>query len=82
MDEVLKSNNMKRSMNLKELRFAHDQHQPTVIQSVEGAHFLEGHLDRLGVAYSRGLRHLGLLHDSDASVPLGDVYTNPHSGVA
>ena len=77
MDEVLKSNNMKRSMNLKELRFAHDQHQPTVIQSVEGAHFLEGHLDRLGVAYSRGLRHLGLLHDSDASVPLGDVYTNP-----
>jgi membrane dipeptidase len=23
------------------------------------------------------LRHFGLLHDSDASVPLGDVYTNP-----
>jgi microsomal dipeptidase-like Zn-dependent dipeptidase len=29
------------------------------------------------VAYNRGLRHFGLLHDSDASVPLGDVYTNP-----
>lgn len=29
------------------------------------------------IAYNRGLRHLGLLHDSDASVPLGDVYTNP-----
>jgi microsomal dipeptidase-like Zn-dependent dipeptidase len=28
-------------------------------------------------AYQRGLRHFGLLHDSDASVPLGDVYTNP-----
>ena len=28
-------------------------------------------------AYGRGLRHFGLLHDSDASVPLGDVYTNP-----
>ena len=27
-------------------------------------------------AYGRGLRHFGLLHDSDASVPLGDVYTN------
>jgi membrane dipeptidase len=25
----------------------------------------------------RGLRHFGLLHDSDANVPLGDVYTNP-----
>jgi membrane dipeptidase len=23
------------------------------------------------------MRHLGLLHDSDAEVPLGDVYTNP-----
>jgi len=28
-------------------------------------------------AYRRGLRHFGLLHDSGASVPLGDVYTNP-----
>jgi membrane dipeptidase len=28
-------------------------------------------------AYKRGLRHFGVLHDSDASVPLGDVYTNP-----
>jgi microsomal dipeptidase-like Zn-dependent dipeptidase len=38
---------------------------------------LEGHIDRVEVAYNRGLRHLGLLHDSDASTPLGDVYTNP-----
>jgi membrane dipeptidase len=77
MDKILESNNMKRSMNLADIRAAHDKHQPTVIQSVEGGHFLEGHLDRLGVAYGRGLRQLGLLHDHDASVPLGDVYTNP-----
>jgi microsomal dipeptidase-like Zn-dependent dipeptidase len=64
-------------LNLADIRTAHKKHQPTVIQSVEGAHFLEGHLERLGAAYNRGLRHLGLLHDSDASVPLGDVYTNP-----
>lgn len=77
MDKVLESNDMKRSMNLADLQSAHNKHKPTVIQSVEGAHFLEGHLDRLVVAYSRGLRHLGLLHDHDASVPLGDVFTNP-----
>jgi membrane dipeptidase len=77
MDKVLETNNMKRSINLADLRSAHNKKQPTVIQSVEGAHFLEGHLDRLGVAYNRGLRHLGLLHDHDASVPLGDVFTNP-----
>jgi len=77
MDEVLKSNKMKRSLNLADLEAAHKNHQATVIQSVEGGHFLEGKLDRIGVAYGRGLRQLGLLHDSDASVPLGDVYTNP-----
>jgi membrane dipeptidase len=77
MDEVLKVNNMKRSLNFADLQAAHKNHRPTVIQSVEGGHFLEGKLDRLGAAYGRGLRLLGLLHDSDASVPLGDVYTNP-----
>jgi membrane dipeptidase len=77
MDSILQSNNMARAMNLSDLRAAHDKHKPTVIQSVEGAHFLEGHLDRLQVAYGKGLRHLGLLHDHDASVPLGDVFTNP-----
>ena len=56
---------------------AQKKHKPIVIQSVEGCHFLEGHLERVEEAYKRGLRHLGLLHDSDASVPLGDVYTNP-----
>jgi membrane dipeptidase len=77
MDKLLESNNMKRSMNMSDLHSAHNSHKPTVIQSVEGGHFLEGNLDRLGVAYGRGLRQLGLLHDHDASVPLGDVYTNP-----
>lgn len=64
-------------MNLADLRAAHQQHRPTVIQSVEGGHFLEGKLERLAAAYDRGLRHLGLLHDHDAAVPLGDVFTNP-----
>jgi len=77
MDQQLKNNGMKRSLNMADLRAAHKDQQPTVIQSVEGGHFLEGKLERLAVAYDRGLRHLGLLHDSDASVPLGDVYTNP-----
>ena len=77
MDQQLAQNHMKRALNLADLRAAHKKHEPTVIQSVEGAHFLEGHLERVEVAYNRGLRHLGLLHDSDASVPLGDVYTNP-----
>jgi membrane dipeptidase len=77
MDQQLERNHMKRSLNLADLHAAHEKKQPTVVQSVEGAHFLEGRLERVEEAYRRGLRHFGLLHDSDASVPLGDVYTNP-----
>jgi len=77
MDQQLERNHMKRSLNLADLRAAHEKKRPTVVQSVEGAHFLEGRQERVEEAYNRGLRHFGLLHDSDASVPLGDVYTNP-----
>lgn len=77
MDPLLKENKIKRALNYADLQKAHKKHQPTVIQSVEGGHFLEGKLERLTEAYSRGLRCLGLLHDNDAAVPLGDIYTNP-----
>jgi membrane dipeptidase len=76
MDAMLKDNNMLRALNAQDIINAHNAHQPIVIQSVEGGHFLEGKIERLQVAYDRGLRHLGLLHDNDASVPLGDIYTN------
>src|SRR5580700_2581588 len=77
MDRQLERNSMKRSLTPDDIGKAHMSGQPTVIQSVEGAHFLQGHLERVEEAYNRGLRHFGLLHDSDATVPLGDVYTNP-----
>jgi membrane dipeptidase len=47
-----------------------------LIQAVKGAQFLQGHVERAEEAYKRGLRHFGLLHDSDATAPLGDVYMN------
>ena len=83
MDRQLDRNGMKRSLTPADIRSAHRNSQPTVIQAVEGAHFLQGHIERVEEAYRRGLRHFGLLHDSDASVPLGDVYTNPprHGGL-
>ena len=77
MDRQLERNGMKRSLTAADVEAAKKQGRPTVIQAVEGAHFLQGHLERVEEAYHRGLRHFGLLHDSDASVPLGDVYTNP-----
>jgi membrane dipeptidase len=81
MDRQLERNGVKRSLTPDDVRTAHKNSQLTVIQAIEGGHFLQGHLERVEEAYRRGLRHFGLLHDSDASVPLGDVYTNlPHYG--
>jgi membrane dipeptidase len=77
MDRQLQHNGMKRSLTQADVNTAHKDHQPTVIQAIEGGHFLQGHLERVEEAYGRGLRHFGLLHDSDATVPLGDVYTKP-----
>jgi microsomal dipeptidase-like Zn-dependent dipeptidase len=77
MDRQLERNGMTRSLNPADVGAAKKKGQPTVIQAVEGCHFLQGRIERVEEAYKRGLRHLGLLHDSDASVPLGDVYTNP-----
>ena len=77
MDRQLKGNGMKRSLTPDDVRSARKNRQPTVIQAIEGGHFLQGHLERVEEAYGRGLRHFGPLHDSAALVPLGDVYTNP-----
>jgi membrane dipeptidase len=77
MDRQLKDNGLKRSLTAADVRAAHQNRQPAVIQAIEGGHFLQGKPERVEEAYGRGLRHFGLLHDSDASEPLGDVYTNP-----
>jgi membrane dipeptidase len=59
MDRQLERNGMKRSLTTDDIRTARKNGQPTVIQAVEGAHFLQGHLERVETAYSRGLRHFG-----------------------
>ena len=76
IDAQLEKAHMQRALNLKDLQTAHDQGQPTIVQAVEGSHFIEGHLDRVPEVYKRGVRHLQLLHERDDMVsPLGDTNT-------
>jgi membrane dipeptidase len=78
IDAQLEKDHMRRALNLKDLQAAHDHGQPTIVQSVEGAMFIEGRLERVEEAYQRGVRHLQLLHQQDDMVsPLGDVITSP-----
>jgi membrane dipeptidase len=78
IDTQLEKAHIHRALNLKDLQAAHDHEQPTIVQTVEGAHSIEGHLDRVEEVYKRGLRHLQLLHERDDMVsPLGDTNTTP-----
>jgi membrane dipeptidase len=78
IDAQLEKDHMRRALNLKDLQTAHDHGQPTIVQSVEGAMFIEGRLERVEEVYKRGVRHLQLLHQQDDMVsPLGDVITAP-----
>jgi membrane dipeptidase len=80
IDGLMGKENLTRALNLKDLQTAHDKRQPALVQSIEGAHFLEGKLGRVEEVYKRGLRHLQLLHDKGDKVkPLGDIYTEPPS---
>ena len=78
MDAQLEKGHIHRALNLKELQAAHDHGQPTIVQTVEGSQFIEGHLERVEGVYKRGVRDLQLLHERDDMVsPLGDVITSP-----
>lgn len=78
VDEQLEKGHIRRALNIKDLQAAHDLGKPTIVQSVEGAQFFEGHVERVVEVYKRGLRHLQLLHERDDMVkPLGDVNTAP-----
>jgi membrane dipeptidase len=75
-DRLLARNKMRRALSMADLKAAHAAGQPIIVQSAEGAQFLEGKLERLEEAYGRGLRHVQPLHERDDAVaPLGDVYT-------
>jgi len=78
IDTRLEKGHIHRALNLKDLQTAHENGQPTIVQTVEGAQFIEGQLDRVEEVYKRGVRHLQLLHERDDQVsPLGDTNTAP-----
>jgi len=75
-DSILKRSGISLVTTGDELTEKIEKKLPVVIQSVEGAHFIEGDTTRIEAAYKRGLRILDLFHDTDADPALGDVYTN------
>jgi membrane dipeptidase len=74
IDAELEKGHVSRALTLRDLQTAHRLGKTAIVQSVEGAHFIEGRLERIEEMYKRGLRDLQLLHDSnDMVAPLGDI---------
>ncbi|HKD05996.1 MAG TPA: membrane dipeptidase [Bryobacteraceae bacterium] len=77
-DRLLAAAHVPRALTLKDLETGHAQGRPRIIQSAEGAQFLEGRIERVEEVYKRGVRNLQLVHERDDKVkPLGDIYTKP-----
>jgi membrane dipeptidase len=76
MDALLKVNKLTRALSYADVQKAKKENKQIVIQSVEGGHFIEGKIERISIAYQRGLRHLGLMHDAQTTPPMGDIYTD------
>ena len=75
-DRLLAAARVSRALTLKDLETGHAQGQPRVIQSAEGAQYLEGRIERVEEVYRRGLRNLQLVHERDDQVkPMADIYT-------
>src|ERR1700734_447251 len=51
MDAQLEKGHLHRAMNLKDLQVARSHGQPTIVQTVEGAQFIEGRLERVEEVY-------------------------------
>jgi membrane dipeptidase len=75
-DRLLAATGVRRALTLDDVQSAHGRGQPVIIQSAEGAQFLEGRIERVEEVYRRGLRNLQLVHERDSTVkPLSDTYT-------
>lgn len=74
-DELTKRENIGLATGLAHMQELRKQGQTAAFLSCEGAHGLEGRLDRLDALYGRGVRSLQLVHYAQNT--LGDVQTLP-----
>jgi membrane dipeptidase len=73
MDELVASHGLRRALCAADIEAAHNAAQPAIVADVEGLDFLEGHLERIEEAHTRGVRHVQLVHYTPNDI--GDFQT-------
>ena len=81
VDELVTSHGLRRATSAADLEAAHAAGQPSIVGDVEGLDFLEGKLERLEEAHSRGVRHVQFVHYTPNDI--GDFQTGgiTHQGL-
>jgi len=74
-DDLVTAQGLRRALQRGDLEAAHRDKTPAIVQTIEGCHFLEGSLERMGEVYRRGVRHLQLVHFFRSD--MGDNQTEP-----
>jgi len=74
-DELVTGQGFRRALRRGDLEAAHRDKAPTIVQAIEGCHFLEGRLQRIGEVHRRGVRHLQMVHFFRSD--MGDNQTEP-----
>ena len=74
-DDLVRDQGFRRVLRPGDLEAAHRDRAPALVHAIEGCHFLEGKLERIGEVYQRGVRHLQLVHFFRSD--MGDNQTEP-----
>jgi len=74
-DDLVTEQGFRRALRPGDLEAAHRDRAATLVQAIEGCHFLEGKLERIAEVYQRGVRHLQLVHFFRSD--MGDNQTEP-----
>ncbi len=74
-DDLVAEQGLRRALRRGDLEAAHRDRAPAIVQAIEGCHFLEGKLERIGAVYRRGVRHLQMVHFFRSD--MGDNQTEP-----
>lgn len=74
-DDLVKSQGLRRMLKAGDLRDAHANKTPAIVQAIEGCQFLEGKLEHVNDVFQRGVRHLQMVHFYRSD--MGDNQTEP-----
>jgi membrane dipeptidase len=73
MDSLAAPSGMARVLTPADLEAAKAAGRPALIETIEGCHFMDGRLERIGEVYGRGVRQLQIVHYMPSE--LGDQQT-------